>query len=62
MNPSADYIFEEFDKVYSEHLVSRDFAYSWRVATLLTHDDLPKMALNDLKLPSKDPLVYKIKF
>ena len=44
------------------HLVSRDFAYSWRVATLLTHDDLPKMALNDLKLPSKDPLVYKIKF
>ena len=31
-------------------------------ATLLTHDNLPKMALNDLKLPSKDPLVCKIKF
>ena len=45
-----------------QHLVSRDFAYSCRVATLLTHDDQPKMALNDLKLPFKDPLVCKIKF
>ena len=45
-----------------QHLVSRDFAYSCRVATLLTHDDLPKMALNDLKLPFKGPLVCKIKF
>ena len=30
--------------------------------TLLTHDNLPKMASNDLKLPSKDLPECKIKF